>query len=198
MTEIKTGAFCGLSRSEDFQQWLKVTAEDLYDDLIKTLTAAKGCRANTNKMMEVYSKLSEKGLEPHLISFLQRRFPWILKGGKKPETFTPGKLKEEVPGKRKYAKTTVDVTNKHNVFKAYKPNVLSFPQKLVMVGNPATLYQEVQKFAHNKLGVDYLIIEDHAYIEYFDIKYAAVVDKIPRESRDIYNYRKRLQQNEDQ
>lgn len=30
-TEIKTSAFCGLSRSEDFQKWLEVTNLELYE-----------------------------------------------------------------------------------------------------------------------------------------------------------------------
>ena len=51
-TEIKTSAFCGLSRSEDFQKWLEVTAQDLHEDLLTVVHAARGCRANSNKMMD--------------------------------------------------------------------------------------------------------------------------------------------------
>ena len=88
--------------------------------------------------------------------------------------------------------------NRHDVFKMYRPDILSFPQKLIIVDHPKNLYDRVQRFTQDKLAVDYIIIEDHAYIEYFDMKYAAVIDKIPRENRDIYLYRLKMRQNAQQ
>lgn len=196
--EIKTSAFCGLSRSEDFQVWLKATAEDLYEDLKVVVDSSKGCRANSNKMMDIYFHLNDRGLEPYLITFLKRRFPWIIKDAPK-KTSQQNKLIKTVKVEQqiKGLQTVRDWTtlNKHNVFRIYRPDILAFPQKFIIIDSPNILYDRVQKFIQNKLAVDYLLIENHAYIEYFDTRYAAVIDKIPRETRDIYKYRLKIQQN---
>ena len=200
--EIKTSAFCGLSRSEDFQKWLKSTAEDLYADLLEVIQSAKGCRANSNKMMDIYFELNSRGLEPHLITFLRRRFPWIIKNDTNPpsprraEAVKSIKVNNQV--KQLRAVKDWASMNKHNVFKTYRPDILSFPQKMIILDHPNILYDRVQRFTKDKLAVDYLIIEDHAYIEYFDVKYAQVIDKIPREKRDIYLYRMKVRQDAQQ
>lgn len=198
-TEIKTSAFCSLSRSEDFQKWLEATASDLHEDLLTVVHAARGCRANSNKMMDIYFELNNRNLEPHLITFLKRRFPWVIKERKgilQPEEVKQVKINQQV----QQAIKTKDwaTVNKHAVFQSYRPDILSFPQKYIIIDDPNVLYDRVQKFIQNKLAVDYILIEDHAYIEYFDMKYAAVVDKIPRENRDIYKYRWKMQHSDDQ
>jgi hypothetical protein len=198
-TEIKTSAFCGLSRSEDFQKWLEVTAPDLHEDLLTVVHTARGCRANSNKMMDIYFELNNRGKEPYLITFLKRRFPWVIKedrGLLKKEQIKEVKINQQI----QRAQITKDwaSVNKHAVFQSYRPDILAFPQKFIIIDDPNALYDRVQKFVQNKLAVDYIIIEDHAYIEYFDMKYAAVVDKIPRENRDIYKYRWKMQHSDDQ
>lgn len=193
-TEIKTSSFCGLSRSEDFQNWLQATAKDLHHDLLTVVGSAKGCRANSNKMMDIYFELNARGLEPNLITFLKRRFPWVVK-----EVYAPKKTEQvkQIRVEQQVARQTVakdwEQLNKHKVFKRYRPDILSFPQKYIIIGNPDSLFEQVQTFTNDKLAVDYLVIEDHAYIEYFEMKYAAVIDKIPRENRDIYKYRWKMQ-----
>jgi hypothetical protein len=200
--EIKTSAFCGLSRSEDFQRWLKSTAEDLHEDLLTVIGSAKGCRANSNKMMDIYFELNDRGLEPHLITFLKRRFPWIIKDNPHPPA--PNRVREvkNIRNEQRISqlKSVKDWAslNRHNVFRSYRPDILSFPQKLIIVDHPNNLYDRIQRFVGDKLAVDYLIIEDHAYIEYFDMKYAAVIDKIPRENRDVYLYRLKMRQDAQQ
>lgn len=195
-TEIKTGSFCGLSRSEDFQRWLQAIAKDLHADLLTVVKSAKGCRANSNKMMDIYFELNSRGLEPNLITFLKRRFPWVLKEVEKPQKREQLQhIKVEQQLKRKATANNWESLNKHKVFSRYRPDILSFPQKLILTGNPNSLYNKVQEFSKDKLAVDYLIIEDHAYIEYFEMKYAAVIDKIPRENRDIYKYRWKMRHN---
>ena len=197
-TEIKTSAFCGLSRSEDFQRWLEVTAKDLHEDLMTVVHTARGCRANSNKMMDIYFELNSRGFEPHLITFLKRRFPWVIK--EHAPVLKRDEVKQiKVDQQVRRAAITKDWTsiNKHAVFTTYRPDILSFPQKFIIIDDPNALYDRIQKFVQNKLAVDYIMIEDHAYIEYFDLKYAAVVDKIPRENRDIYKYRWKMQHSDD-
>jgi hypothetical protein len=199
MAEIKTSAFCGLSRSADWQNWLKETAPDLHKDLMKVVGASKGCRANSNKMMDVYFELNKRKLEPELIVFLRRRFPWIIKENSSPIKAKQDKEKAQKANtahqvKNARASKDWEVLNKHKVFASYRPDILSFPQKFIIVDQPAALYDRVQRFVENKLAVDYLIVGDRAYIEYFEPKYAAIIDKIPRSSRDIYKYRLKMQQ----
>jgi len=194
MAEIKTSAFCGLSRSEDWQRWLEETAPDLHHDLIEVVHTGKGCRANTNKMMDIYFDLKKRGLENQLITFLKRRFPYIIKKG---IDVAPKQVFKQLKRKKITEQPVIrdwEVLNKHKVFQMYRPDILSFPQKHIIVEEPANIYDKVQAFVKNKLAVDYIIIENYAYIEYFDMKYAAVVDKIPRGSRDIYKYRLKMQQ----
>lgn len=198
-TEIKTSAFCGLSRSEDFQKWLEATAPDLYNDLLTVVNSARGCRANSNKMMDIYFELNKRKMEGPLITFLKRRFPWVIKENSTPKQQVEKHkelIQRDIQTKQLIAAKDWEKLNKHAVFTTYRPDILSFPQKFIIIDDPNNLYDRVQKFIQNKLAVDYLILEDHAYIEYFDMKYAAVIDKIPRESRDIYKYRWKMQHDE--
>jgi hypothetical protein len=198
--EIKSSSFCGLSRAKDWQNWLKNVAPDLHKDLLKVVDSGKGCRANSNKMMDIYFTLHKRGLEPQLETFLKRRFPWIIKP---PEEPTRKQIRKKVnkvkaaEANRPRKHMNWETINKHNVFLSYRPDILSFPQKHIIIADPKFIYDQVQSFVANKLAVDYLIIDDHAYIEYFEPKYVAVVARIPREARDIYKYRIKMLQDAD-
>jgi len=189
--EIKTSAFCGLSRSQDWQNWLKLEAPDLHDSLLETIQKGGGCRANSSKMMEVYFELLKRKKQQPLETFLQRRFPWLIK---KPQTQTKQSKRTTPPIIPQTNARDWESLNKHKVFASYRPDILSFPRKLIIVDNHAKLYNRIQRFIVNKLAADYMIIEDYAYIEYFEPKDAGIIDKIPRERRDIYKYRQKMAQ----
>lgn len=194
---IKTSSFCGLARSDDWQNWLEKTAKDLYQDLTKVIKSRRGCRANTNKMMDIYHSLYERQLGSEFENFISIRYPWMVEKTNRP---TPAQIKKtvksiKVQGLDKKSPVNYDELNIHDVFGLYRPHILSFPQKLIMVDNPEVLFNKVQNFIKNKLAVDYIIVDDHAYIEYFEPKYSKVVDRIPRETRDIYKYRQKQLQN---
>jgi len=191
--EIHTSSFCSISRSEDWQKWLKETAPDLHQSLQEVIDSKRGCRANTNKMQDIYFELYQRNLGNAFESFVKRRFPWLIKSENKPpkERQTTTRLPRVTAP---YKKVNLEDLNKHKVFKYYKPNLLQFPQKLIILGHPDTLFQQVQNFVQDKLAIDYLILEDRAYIEYFLPKYATIVDRYPRERREIYQYRRRMAQ----
>jgi len=193
--ELRSSAFCSLSRSLDWQTFLNDIAPDLCRDLKRTIKTSKGCRSNSNKMMNIYFELDRRGLKDDLEVFLKRRFPWIIKKTG-PTRQATQQMAKKAQVQLAAKKTTKDYgsLNKHGVFRIYRPDVLSFPQKLILVGSPETLHNNVQEFVKSKLAVDYIIVEGHAYIEYFDAKYASVVDKISRESREIYKYRQKISQ----
>jgi len=188
--EIKTSSFCGLSRSKDWQAWLGAEAPDLLADLTKTLKSGQGCRANSDKMMEIYFDLQKRNKQDALDAFLKRRFPWLIKG-EAPKSPPPRTTPPVLP---KTNSKDWNALNKHGVFKTYRPDILSFPRKLIIIDHHEKLYNRVHRFIINKLAVDYFIIDNYAYIEYFEPKDAGIVDKIPKNQRDIYKYRQKMAQ----
>lgn len=192
--EIHTHSFCGISQSEDWQNWLAEIDEELHADLMITLNQRKGCRTNSNKMKEIYVKLYENGNGLAFEDFITRRFPWLIKSHKQVQPKIDQQPTQTTkPTKPLIPQEAADL-NKHQVFKAYRPNILSFPQKLIISGNPSNLQKHIQTFCRDKLAVDWIIIEDRAYIEYFLPKFANLISRFPREKREIYQYRKKLEQ----
>lgn len=188
--KLKTSHFCGLSSASDWRAWLKSVALDLYNDLVSA--PKKGCKANQEKMIDIHAALIKRGLQPKFESFIRQRFPYVID---EDDHSTLNILKPSKP----VAPTTpvaghIETMNKHKVFRSYRPDILSFPHKYIIVGNPSTLKESVSKFTFDKVGVDTLIIEDHAYIEYFHKRYSDVVEKIPQESRDLWVYRQKMKQ----
>jgi hypothetical protein len=192
--KLNTTAFCSISRSQDWQEWLQVQAPDLHKGLIETVKAGKGCRANSNKMMDIYFELLQRGMQSKFEEFIKRRFPYIIEeqGTTVAPPTTPPKSKPVAPVLTE--KLNYDEMNKHKVFNPYRPNLLSFPQKLIIIEDPNRIHNKVREFIRDKLAVDYIVIEDHAYIEYFDSRYASVIDKVPLNKRELNIYRRRIEQ----
>ena len=85
--------------------------------------------------------------------------------------------------------------NKHGVFKSYKPGILSFPHKLILVdSNSEQLVKRVKDFLADKVKIDYLIIGDTAYIEYLMKKYEDILHQIPQNAREIEQFRRKMAQ----
>jgi len=179
---IKTNHFCGLSTSSDFRKWLKSIATDLYDQLINN--PRKGCRANKDRMIEIKDKLYERGLGDKLEEFINSRFPYMVDKVQTKSKTIPIKIVQSIE----------DNINKHKVFKGYRPDLLSFPHKRIIIGNPTELLIKVKNFIIDKVGIDYIIIDDHAYIEYFLKRYSDIAEKIKSEDRDIWQYKQRIGQ----
>lgn len=180
--EVKVKQFCALSRSKPWQIWLGQNAPDLLEELQEVLKKYS-CNKNKQKMVEIYNKIYELGLGARFESFIKNKYPVLI-----------SKSTKQVEKKNFKKKIITDDINKHGVFKSYRPELLSFPQKTILVGN--NLEDRVRFFIRDKTSVDYVIIEDRAYIEYFNLKYSDVARKVPLESRDIYCYRMRQKQDE--
>jgi hypothetical protein len=81
------------------------------------------------------------------------------------------------------------------VFKQYKPGLLTFPQKLILVDADAeSLLNRVKDFLKDKVQIDYLLLGDTAYIEYVLKKYEDVVSQIPEHAKEIQQFRLRMSQ----
>jgi len=188
--KVNTSQFCAMARSEDWQEWLRSTDLELFQLLDDTLKKRKGCKTTKEAMMKIYKQVYQKGHGEAFETFIGRRYPWMASGGTKRQ--------EKAPSEARRPKTIADLApkNTHLVFKSYRPNLLTFPQKCIIVDNPSVLQHRVQEFLEDKVGADYIIIDDHAYVEYFHHKYSDVVGKVTAESRDIHCYRMKLAQGE--
>lgn len=81
--------------------------------------------------------------------------------------------------------------NKHGVFKIYNPGILTFPSKIILIDDDKLrLVRRTRNFVKNKYGVDYLIIEDRAYIEYFNLTHRNIVKQINPKMREINIYKR--------
>ncbi len=159
------------------QLWVQRHALDLYKALMLKINANSGCRATSEYMIELYNELKRRGKQLDFEHFMKERFPYVI---------------EAVKPTIQVQAASEPSANIHHVFKSYNPRLLRFPQQLIIIdSDKSSLTTKVQKFVKGKSGVDSIIIDDRAYIEYFMPEYAPMIAKIPKESRDIYLYRKR-------
>lgn len=134
-------------------------------------------------MMEIQSKLSKQDKLVSLVEFLRKEYPISLieVTGNDPENI------EVVASDGTRLLTIIDDTY---VFKHYNPNMVTFPQKLVMQNKDIKqLEVDVQAFVTSKLDFDYVIVGDKAYIEYFKPKYRDEIPKIQRNKREVFMYK---------
>jgi hypothetical protein len=186
--EIKIGHFCGLSSSSSFRNWLKNQAADLYD--LITNTQLKGCRSKQEKMIDIKNKLYERGKGQLLEAFIKDNYPYMIDNFKEKQE----KQQKQIVLTNKPQIDRSEI-NKHSVFKTYRPDLLTFPHKYIIIDDQKTILSKVKDFIKDKVGVDYIIIDDHAYIEYFNKRYSDVVSKIKSEDREIWQYKQRKNQN---
>lgn len=189
---IKIGHFCGLSSATDFKTWLKNTALDLYDEL--TNHPIKGCKSKQEKMIVIKDKLYRRGKGDELETFIKKRYPYMIVEDKQVTQSAPQKLKARPVIIEPEVSDHIETINKHKVFKQYRPDLLTFPHKYIIVGDNNKLPDLVKAFTSDKVGVDYVIIDDHAYVEYFKRKYSDVSEKIRPDSREIWAYKQRMKQ----
>lgn len=173
---VKTTLFCSISKEAKWQDWLTSVSPDLGQELLAHLKESRSCRANNQKMREIQERLVKRGVGSRLLQFLQVEFPFAI----------------EIIDKPIQHKTMQALPMSDTVFEFYDPHLLSFPQKMVLKNESLeALRQSVMEFCVGKVGVDYLIIGDAAYIEYFKLKYAIEAEQISLVEREIYKYRLR-------
>lgn len=197
--QVDQGRFCTLSGNKDWQEWLKKEDSELYSDLMKTRMSGRGCNANKEKMKQIYSLLYAKGKGESFEKLIQQRFSYLMLDNdvkNKDALIAKVPLQQPKPVSqvkippRILAPTNTENLNKHKVFSSYRPNILSFPKKMIFVNsNKDQLEAIVKHFLKDKTAFDYIIIDDRAYVEYFNLENQEEADKIPKESREIHKYR---------
>ena len=137
-------------------------------------------------MIDIYKQLYSIGKGDRFEDFIRRRFPYIIEeDGQRP---TPQRIKAKKP-------TNLRPRDKHGIFKRYRPELLSFPQKLILVEeDKEALIRMVKDFLKDKVEIDYIIMGDTAYIEYVLKKYEDVVGQIPDHAKEILQFRLRMSQ----
>jgi hypothetical protein len=176
---VRSKQFCILSREMLWQSWLHSVAPDLYDDLIKHLETSSGCRSNTIKMEIIQKQLEIRGMSSKMVTFLLKNYPATVEEVHEPSDLPTG------------PKSDILLAGaSQSIFKSYNPNLLTFPQRLIFENNDVdVLYRDTLEFIRNKVSVDYLIIDNRSYIEYFKTKYAAESKVIKMNNRELYRYR---------
>jgi hypothetical protein len=177
--KIRVSQFCALSHDIAFQNWLAVSFSDLHKILINHLMNSSSCYDNKQKMLELLREITKRGKEQDLINFLMAEFPLLI---------------DEVDPKVIRKPRINNRPQKHiGPFRYYNPILLSFPQKHIIRSiDREQLIKAVNDFIIDKIGVDYLVIDDTAYIEYFKMKYQSEYSVVPAVTREIYQYREAL------
>jgi hypothetical protein len=154
------------------------------------------CKANKDKMMQILVAIRERNMIEKFENLVRSEFPYL--------EDRPPRLVNSIPKPNCFKKKLtppekiIDLNpeeemavNKHKVFRSYRPHTLTFPCRLIIIGrNKEELKKRALTFTRNKIGVDWIIIEDRVYIEYFFEQYRKTVEKINVEDREIFQYRR--------
>lgn len=177
---IRTQQFCSLSQEQLWQSWLQSVAQELYEELMAHIKKSNSCRSNHLKMTEIYAELEKRKLVELMIEFLRKEYPNTVE-----EVQKMGEIKP-----RSSSSTKVSTSRDQDVFVYYKPGLLTFPQKMILENNdPTDLERDVHNFLIGKIGGDYIIIGNRAFIEFFKLKYAKESKEVSMTQREIFQYR---------
>jgi hypothetical protein len=189
---LRISNFCGLSRNADWHLFLEQVAPNILNDLQAFLKSNTGCRSAKDKMLAVYRELYSIGKGNDFESFIRKRFPYIIESD---DNVPITSHKSPAKPKPKPKLVTPSGMNKHGVFKNYNPGMLTFPHKLILVdADSEQLLRRTKEFLRDKVTIDYIILNDTAYLEYLMKKYEDIAGQIPAESKEIQQFRKKMAQ----
>jgi len=179
---VKVDQFCALSKENSWQAWLQSVADDLHTDLLKFLNENNSCSANQKKMKDIYRILSNRNLSKQMIKFLVKNYPNVVE-----EVAEAGDVV-----RRDTNSIYLNSIDNKEIFEYYNPLLLTFPQKVVIENDDRdSLMLELNYFISDKFGVDFVVVDNMAYIEYFKKKYVNESNNFPNNSREIYKYKLR-------
>lgn len=172
MEQLSVSRFCSLATSTGFQTWLFEYSQSLYRDLMHHIRRAKGCNANTEKMHGLLKQIEEQGGIEQLYAFLKVEYPDVF----------------EQPTRQ--LGSNHSSLDRHGVFGGfYNPGLLPFPRRLILKGSASSLATHIEAYQNTNAVVDFLIIEDLAYIEYVSDR--AIADRIPDKNWLIKKFRQK-------
>jgi hypothetical protein len=131
-------------------------------------------------MEQIQQELESRRLSQQMINFLMKEYPFAVEEIKEAGDVKPTAMRGQL----------MVTAHDQDVFEHYNPNLLTFPQRIIIKNDdPEGLKRDVNDFIINKVGVDYLIMDNMAFIEYFKLKYSAEAKMVALESRELYKYR---------
>jgi hypothetical protein len=114
-------------------------------------------------------KVKQSGGYELLIDFINVNYPYMIIGD----------------GLGKRATSGDDI-----IFPEYVANVLTYPRRIIFEGEPDQLSIRIQRFTHDKIKHDSIIIGHKGYVEYLVGQDINIADKIPLNNWLIASYRK--------
>jgi hypothetical protein len=201
--KIDQRKFCGLSKSKNFQSFLRENYPILFQGLIEHLQQGKGCGANKNKMIEIYKEIEKVDGIPKLVEFLQNVNPSsvvvenpISINDKNP-VVSSTLINPYVAFEARSSSDLFHKLNIHNVFDIFKPGVFMIPQRMIVFDiTREGCANKVVNFIRNKINTDYVILKGpkywHGYIEYFEPQHNEEAKKINIDDRPISRYKKKF------
>jgi hypothetical protein len=180
MLPLRESQFCALIRAAEWRAWLGEHAPDLSNDLKAFLDGGHGCRANQEKMLAIREALYKRDLGIKFEQFVTHRYPMLVLRDDPPRPAQRMPRQNVAPALPIPLESRDARLNKHNIFKHYRPDQLSFPHK-VIISHPdkQELQRRVNAFTKQMVGVHVLYIDDTAYIEYLLPKFKDVVAALP-------------------
>lgn len=178
---IRTKQFCALSQEQKWQSWLQSVCPDLHEDLMNHFKVSTSCKANHIKMMEIQEGLQKRNLLGQMVLFLKQHYPIAVELVTEPQAPVQKPITSQVVR-----------SGSSDVFHYYNPSILTFPHLMILENDDSeSLLTETKEFCNDKIGVDFIIVGNKAYIEYFKRKYSKEAKMVREEDRDIYKYRLR-------
>jgi len=170
--------FCALSSSAKFRDWLAETDRGLFDDLIDHLKKGFGCKANKEKMKQIFDRIRADA--DKLVSLNT----WI-------ENVYPGALRSDPNRTLHISGSAGDL---HGIFPDYSPTLHTLPRRVIIslrdaIRNRMDLMGFVAEFCARQAYCDYIVTSDRAYVEYLPPKLSDMVDKIPDKNWRIPSFR---------
>lgn len=169
MAELKISLFCSLATSPSWHTWLYNYNESIYNNYMAKLHESKGCNFNRELMVETLDIISNNGGYEQLLDFIRINYPYMV-------------IDDYVHSPRNVIRD--------EVFPDYVPDLLTYPRRIVFVGEPDELNIRIQKFTFDKIRYDSIIVGNKGYVEYLTQTDAAIIDQIPMSNWLIAGYRK--------
>lgn len=142
---INDSAFCALSNTRSWYQWLHEYDSDLYKNFVIAMRASSGCQDNKRIMMAVHKAIADRGDLKLLIEYLRLNHPSAL--DKVRDDFWPD----------------------------YRPGLLSYPRRIIFYeGNYDKIVRDfcsdklICDYAvlNGKLYIEYLMSSDYNVLSY--------------------------------
>lgn len=158
---IRVEQFCSLSSNPIWQSWLYKYDPVFNQELVNHLRSSTGCGANRVKMTEIMNRIVERGDEGLIVDFLKVHFPQMIEDDSRVVAVKTFNSRRDIP------------------FDVSDANLLTFPRRAIIDGDQDTLKDLVSNFLSDKVGGDFVIVGNRAFVEYLPASDANLLGQVP-------------------